>query len=265
MRLALPWRYLKHLKLSSLEHKIGMYSSVLGPRIRNIDISCGTRSWNAWQRWRSVWFVPAREVYLRSWFSRRGQIVRWESASLGMGALSECVACLPQASRLGIMWNGYGFHQHPDGGIPTSAHGFEGGATLKSPSAGFFKGLPTRYRVLFPKSYDSCLMISFLFSTVEGLLTFEAAKRAPAPPLFSPTLKREQPHRSVKVKKPLSKSFPFWCPFLSFVLTNYKPCQFLGSQVKPKVQILSSSYNTLLRTNINTWALYPLSTIKAHH
>jgi len=151
MRLALPWRYLKHLKLSSLEHKIGMYSSVLGPRIRNIDISCGTRSWNAWQRWRSVWFVPAREVYLRSWFSRRGQIVRWESASLGMGALSECVACLPQASRLGIMWNGYGFHQYPDGGIPTSAHGFEGGATLKSPSAGFFKGLPRDIEFYFLK------------------------------------------------------------------------------------------------------------------
>ena len=192
MRLALPWRYLKHLKLSSLEHKIGMYSSVLGPRIRNIDISCGTRSWNAWQRWRSVWFVPAREVYLRSLFSKRGQIARWENASLGIGALSECVACLPQASRLGIMWNGYGFHQHPDGGIPTSAHGFEGGATWKTPSAGSFKGFPTGSRVLFLENYDSYLMTSF-FGRVVRCWHFEAAKRATVPPLLPTTQARTAP------------------------------------------------------------------------
>jgi hypothetical protein len=56
-------------------------------------------------------------------------------------------------------------------------------------------------------------MISFLFSTVVDLLTFEAAKRATAPPLLSPTLKREQLRRSVKVKKPFPKSFPFAVPF----------------------------------------------------
>jgi hypothetical protein len=55
--------------------------------------------------------------------------------------------------------------------------------------------------------YDSCLMISFLFSTVVGLLTFEAAKRAIAPPLLSPTLKREQPTEALRFKSHILSLF----------------------------------------------------------
>jgi hypothetical protein len=68
-------------------------------------------------------------------------------------------------------------------------------------------GLPRDLEFYFLKvMYDSCL-ISFLFSTVVGLLTFEAAKRAIAPPLLSPTLKREQPTEALRFKSHILSLF----------------------------------------------------------
>jgi hypothetical protein len=62
MKLASLWRWcLEHLKGGFSQ---GVYSNVLGSRIRSLDISCGTRCWNEWQRWRGVPLVLATEVII---------------------------------------------------------------------------------------------------------------------------------------------------------------------------------------------------------